>query len=69
MKINNYLYIIIGGIVGGIIVIVIVSVTIIFVRNPNKKILKKVHHAVTFQKNNLLDLETIFKLKSDLTRG
>jgi uncharacterized membrane protein len=61
---DNYLYIIIGGIISGIIVIVLVSV-IIIVRNKQKNV-KKIDQAVTIQKNNILDLETIFKLKSDL---
>ena len=61
---DNYLYIIIGGIISGIIVIVLVSV-IIIVRNKQKNV-KKIDQVVTIQKNNILDLETIFKLKSDL---
>ena len=61
---DNYLYIIIGGIISGIIVIVLVSV-IIIVRNKQKNV-KKIDQVVTIQKNVILDLETIFKLKSDL---
>ena len=61
---DNYLYIIIGGIITGIIVILLVSV-IIIVRNKQKNV-KKIDQVVTIQKNNILDLETIFKLKSDL---
>ena len=61
---DNYLYIIIGGIISGIIVIVLVSV-IIIVRNKQKNV-KKIDQVLTIQKNDILDLETIFKLKSDL---
>ena len=61
---DNYLYIIIGGIITGIIVILLVSV-IIIVRNKQKNV-KKIDQVVTIQKNVILDLETIFKLKSDL---
>ena len=61
---DNYLYIIIGGIITGIIVILLVSV-IIIVRNKQKNV-KKIDQVVTIQKNDILDLETIFKLKSDL---
>ena len=57
---DNYLYIIISG----IIVILLVFV-IIIVRNKQKNV-KKIDQVVTIQKNNILDLETIFKLKSDL---
>ena len=58
------MYIIIGGIISGIIVILLVSV-IIIVRNKQKNV-KKIDQVVTIQKNSILDLETIFKLKSDL---
>ena len=61
---DNYLYIIIGGIITGIIVILLVSV-IIIVRNKQKNV-KKIDQVLTIQKNDILDLETIFKLKSDL---
>ena len=61
---DNYLYIIISGIISGIIVILLVFV-IIIVRNKQKNV-KKIDQVVTIQKNDILDLETIFKLKSDL---
>jgi uncharacterized membrane protein len=57
---DNFLY----AITGGIIAIVLVSV-IIFVRNKQKDV-KTIDEVVTIQKNNILDLETIFKLKPDL---
>jgi len=57
---DNFLY----AIAGGIIAIVLVSV-IIFVRNKQKDV-KTINEVVTIQKNNNLDLETIFKLKPDL---
>ncbi|WP_318779016.1 MarR family transcriptional regulator [Candidatus Nitrosomarinus catalina] len=57
---DNFLY----AIAGGIAAIVLVSV-IIFVRNKQKDV-KTINEVVTIQKNNNLDLETIFKLKPDL---
>lgn len=57
---DNFLYVIAGGIIA----IVLVSV-IIFVRNKQKDV-KTINEVVTIQKNNNLDLETIFKLKPDL---
>lgn len=56
--------IIIVGIIGGIIVIALVSV-IIVAKNKQKNV-KAIDEVVTIQKNNILDLETIFKLKPDL---
>lgn len=57
---DNFLY----AIAGGIIAIVLVSI-VIFVRNKQKDV-KTINEVVTIQKNNILDLETIFKLKPDL---
>ena len=57
---DNFLY----AIASGIIAIVLVSV-IILVRNKQKDV-KTINEVVTIQKNNNLDLETIFKLKPDL---
>jgi uncharacterized membrane protein len=57
---DNFLY----AITGGIIAIVLVSI-VIFVRNKQKDV-KTIDEVVTIQKNNILDLETIFKLKPDL---
>jgi len=59
-----YSNIIIVGIISGIIVIVLVSV-IIVAKNKQKNV-KTIDEVVTIQKNNILDLEKIFKLKSDL---
>ena len=56
--------IIIVGIIGGIIVIALVSVVIV-VKNKQKNV-KAIDEVVIIQKNNILDLETIFKLKPDL---
>ena len=61
---DNSSNIIIAGIIGGIIVIVLVSV--IIVAKNKQKIVKPIDQVVTLQKNNILDLETIFKLKPDL---
>ncbi len=60
---------IIAGIVGGIIAIALVSIVVI-ARNRQKNIKKIdeqiIEKTVTVQKNNILDLEAIFKLKPDL---
>ena len=61
---DNSSNIIIAGIIGGIIVIALVSV-IIVAKNKQKNV-KAIDEVVTIQKNNILDLETIFKLKPDL---
>ena len=54
------LYVIIGGII-----IVILASIIIIIRNKQKNV-KVINEVVTIQKNYVLDLETIFKLKPDL---
>ncbi len=68
-KENNSLNTIIAGIAGGIIAIALVSIVVI-ARNRqknNKKIDEQIiEKTLTVQKNNILDLETIFKLKPDL---
>ena len=51
-------------IIGGIIIIILVSI-IIIIRNKQKNV-KVINEVVTIQKNDVLDLETIFKLKPDL---
>ena len=51
-------------IVGGIIVIILIGI-IIFVRNRSKNI-NSIEQIQITQKNNILDVETIFKLKPDL---
>ena len=61
---DNSLNIIIVGIIGGIIVIALISV-IIIAKNKQKNV-KAIEKVVTIQQNNILDLETIFKLKPDL---
>ena len=61
---DNSLNTIIVGIIGGIIVIALISV-IIIAKNKQKNV-KAIDEVVTIQKNNILDLETIFKLKPDL---
>ena len=61
---DNSSNIIIVGIIGGIIVITLISV-IIIAKNKQKNV-KAIDNVVTIQKNNILDLETIFKLKPDL---
>ena len=61
---DNSSNIIIVGIIGGIIVIALVSV-IIITKNKQKNV-KAIDEVVTISKNNILDLETIFKLKPDL---
>ena len=61
---DNLSNIIIVGIIGGIIVIALVSV-IIITKNKQKNV-KAIDEVVPIQKNNTLDLETIFKLKPDL---
>ena len=68
-KENNSLNTIIAGIAGGIIAIALVSIVVI-ARNRQKNIKKIdeqiIEKTVTVQKNNILDLEAIFKLKPDL---
>mgnify|MGYP005991919243 FL=1 len=54
------LYVIIGGII-----MIILSSIIIIIRNKQKNV-KVINEVVTIQKNDVLDLETIFKLKPDL---
>ena len=61
---DNSSNIIIVGIIGVIIVIALVSV-IIITKNKQKNV-KAIDEVVTIPKNNILDLETIFKLKPDL---
>ena len=61
---DNSSNIIIVGIISGIIVIALVSFIIIS-KNKQKNV-KAIDDVVTIQKNNILDLETIFKLKPDL---
>ena len=61
---DNSSNIIIVGIIGGIIVITLISV-IIIAKNKQKNV-KAIDEVVTIPKNNILDLETIFKLKPDL---
>ena len=51
-------------IIGGIIVVVLIGITI-FVRNKQNN-LNSVEHVQTTLKDNILNLETIFKLKPDL---
>ena len=51
-------------IVGGIIVVILVSI-IIIIRNKQKNV-KMINEIPVVEKNNILDLETIFKLKPDL---
>ena len=54
------LYVIISGII-----IVILASIIIIIRNKQKNV-KVINEVVSIQKNDVLDLETIFKLKPDL---
>jgi len=61
---DNSSNIITVGIIGGIIVIALVFVMII-AKNKQKNV-KAIDEVVPIQKNNTLDLETIFKLKPDL---
>jgi uncharacterized membrane protein len=66
---DNSLNTIIVGIVGGIITIVLASIVII--NRKNQKNVKEIDEKitkedVTVETNNILDLETIFKLKPDL---
>ena len=51
-------------IIGGIIMIILFSI-IIIIRNKQKNV-KVINEVIKIQKNDVLDLETIFKLKSDL---
>jgi len=57
---DYFLYIIVGGVS----IIILVSIAII-IRNKQKNV-KAINEVVTIQKNNISDLETIFKLKPDL---
>jgi len=57
---DYFLYVIVGG----IIVIILIGI-IIFVRNRQKN-LNPIEQTQINQKNNILDIETIFKLKPDL---
>ena len=61
---DNSSNIIIVGVISGIIVIALVSV-IIIAKNKQKNV-KAIDEVVTIEKNNILDLETIFKLKPGL---
>jgi len=51
-------------IIGGIIIIILASI-IIIIRNKQKNV-KVINEVIKIQKNDVLDLETIFKLKTDL---
>ena len=51
-------------IIGGIIIIILASI-IIIIRNKQKNV-KAIDEVIKIQKNDVLDLETIFKLKPDL---
>jgi len=51
-------------IIGGIIIIILASI-IIIIRNKQKNV-KVINEVIKIQKNDILDLETIFKLKPDL---
>ena len=59
-EINYFSYAIIGGIL-----VIILIVTVIIIRTKQKN-LKPVSHNPIIEKNNILDIETIFKLKPDL---
>ena len=59
-EINYFSYAIIGGIL-----VIILIVTVIIIRTKQKN-LKSVNHNPINEKNNILDIETIFKLKPDL---
>ena len=59
-EINYFSY----AIIGGVIVIILIG-TVIIIR-PKQKNLKPVNHNTITEKNNILDIETIFKLKPDL---
>ena len=52
------------AIIGGVIVIVLIGAVIII--RTKQKNLKPVNHNSIIEKNNILDIETIFKLKPDL---
>jgi len=52
------------AIIGGVIVIILIGVVIII--RTKQKNLKPVNHNSIIEKNNILDIETIFKLKPDL---
>ena len=51
-------------IIGGIIIVILASI-IIIIRNKQKNV-KVINEVIKIQKNDVLDLETIFKLKPDL---
>ena len=57
---NYFSYVIIGG------VIVIVLIGAVIIIRTKQKNLKPVSHNPIIEKNNILDIETIFKLKPDL---
>ena len=59
-EINYFSYAIIGGIL-----VIILIVTVIIIRTKQKNP-KSVNHNPITEKNNILDIETIFKLKPDL---
>jgi len=52
------------AIIGGVIVIILIGAVIII--RTKQKNLKPVNHNPIIEKNNILDIETIFKLKPDL---
>ena len=52
------------AIIVGVIIIILIGIVIVF-RNKQKN-LKPVEHVQTIQRNNILDVETIFNLKPDL---
>ena len=52
------------AIIGGVIVIILIGAVIII--RTKQKNLKPVNHNSIIEKNNILDIETIFKLKPDL---
>ena len=58
---SNYLT---YGIIGGIILVVLIGITIIL--RIKQKNVKPIQNTQTIQKNSILDIETIFKLKPDL---
>ena len=59
-EINYFSYAIIGGVL-----VIILMGTVIIIRTKQKN-LKPVNHNPIIEKNNILDIETIFKLKPDL---
>ena len=52
------------AIIGGVLVIILMG-TVIIIRTKQKN-LKSINHNPIIEKNNILDIETIFKLKPDL---